>query len=246
MPKIIRPYYGDAAYGKNGSSPSSLIYARTSGNVESNKMVTYTKGYKAPIQPDTALQLAVRDKMRQLTASLKAFSPLYVPGSLFGTLPVPESSFKSGRSKYFSICLRLGIHFMMMFATLDISENKLKMRFLSDALFNAYFSLDSIRYAVQIRGTETNQYFYRSTDKFQYVDLDVNDDYLDREVNYNDAYFNLVADEDDFKDGDDYQGRLWFSLVDFPAAPTDPLIDATNTWDIGNSVRSDFIFTKSA
>ena len=108
MPKIILPFQGAAAAGKNGKSENSLIYARTSAECEAQKMVTYTKSYKAPVQPNSALQLAARDKMRQLVLSLKAFQPYYVQGSLYGTYPVLENSFVSNRSRYLSICIVTG------------------------------------------------------------------------------------------------------------------------------------------
>lgn len=246
MPKIILPFQGVAAAGKNGKSQNSLIYARTSGECDAQKMVTYTKSYKAPVQPNSALQLSARDKMRQLILSLKAMSGLYVPGSLYGTYPTPEGSFVSNRSRYISLCMKNGVHILPHFGTVDKSESLFKFQLQYDDLFNAFFSLDDIRYAVQIRGDRTTKYFYRDSQKFQIADLDHGEEYFTRDIHYNNiTYFSFAATPADFG-GNTYTARLWISTVDFPAPPDSPFVDATTTWDIGNSVRMDFYFVKSA
>lgn len=246
MPKIILPFQGAAAAGKNGKSENSLIYARTSAECEAQKMVTYTKSYKAPVQPDSALQLAARDKMRQLVLSLKAMSGLYVPGSLYGTYPVIESSFVSDRSRYIALCMRRGIHILPHFGTVDTSESKFKLRLQYDDLFNAFFSLDVLYFACQIRGDQTNKYFYRDSQKIEIIDLDHSEEYFSRDIHWNSpTYFTFYCTPADFG-ANDYTARLWISEVEFPAAPENPSTDATSTWDIGNSVRVDFLFSKSA
>ena len=246
MPKIILPFQGAAAAGKNGKSENSLIYARTSAECEAQKMVTYTKSYKAPVQPNSALQLAARDKMRQLVLSLKSMSGLYVPGSLYGTYPVIESSFVSDRTRYIALCMRKGIHILPHFGTVDTSERLFKFQLQYDDLFNAFFSLDVLYWAVQIRGDQTDKYFYRDSAKFYIVDLSHSEEYFGRDIHWNSAvYLTFRANPADFGAGD-YTARLWISENEFPAPPENPRTDATSTWDVGNSVRVDFYFVKSA
>lgn len=246
MPKIILPFQGAAAAGKNGKSENSLIYARTSAECEAQKMVTYTKSYKAPVQPNSALQLAARDKMRQLVLSLKSMNGLYVPGTLYGTYPVIESSFVSDRTRYIALCMRRGIHLLPHFGTVDTSESLFKFQLQYDDLFNAFFSLDVLNYAVQIRGDQTDKYFYRDSAKFEIGDLSHGEEYFTRDVHWNSVtFFSFTANPADFG-ANDYTARLWISENEFPAPPVNPSIDATSTWDIGNSVRVDFYFVKSA
>lgn len=246
MPKLILPFQAAAAAGKNGKSENSIIYARTSAECDAQKMVTYTKSYKAPVQPNSALQLSARDKMRQLVLSLKSMSGLYVPGTLYGTYPVIESSFVSDRSRYIALCMRHGIHILPHFGTVDTSENLFKFQLQYDDLFNAFFSLDKLHCAIQIRGDQTNQYFYRDSFKFEIIDLNHDEEYFSRDVHWNTPlYFSFSVDENDFGSGS-YTARVWISLVEFPAPPVDQSLDATSTWDIGNSVRVDFLYVKSA
>lgn len=246
MPKIILPFQGAAAAGKNGKSENSLIYARTSAECEAQKMVTYTKSYKAPVQPNSALQLAARDKMRQLVLSLKSMNGLYVPGTLYGTYPVIESSFVSDRTRYIALCMRSGIHILPHFGTLDNSERLFKFQLQYDDLFNSFFSLDGLNYAVQIRGDQTDKCFYRDRAKFQIADLSHGEEYFTRDIHWNSvSYFSFAANPADFGAGD-YTARLWISKNVFPAPPENPSTDATSAWDIGNSVRVDFYFVKSA
>ena len=246
MPKIILPFQGAAAAGKNGKSENSLIYARTSSECEAQKMVTYTKSYKAPVQPNSALQLAARDKMRQLVLSLKSMNGLYVPGTLYGTYPVIESSFVSDRTRYIALSMRRGIHILPHFGTVDNSERLFKFQLQYDDLFNAFFSLDVLNYAVQIRGDQTDKYFYRNAAKFGIADLSHGEEYLTRDIHWNSGtYFSFSVNQADFGAGD-YTARLWISENEFPAPPENPRTDATSTWDVGNSVRVDFYFVKSA
>ena len=246
MPKLILPFQAAAAAGKNGKSENSLIYARTSAECEAQKMVTYTKSYKAPVQPNSALQLAARDKMRQLVLSLKAMSSIYVPGSLYGTYPVIESSFVSDRSRYIALCMRRGIHFLPHFGTVDTSESLFKLRLQYDDLFNSFFTLAELHCAAQIRGDQTNKCFYRDEFKFELIDLNHSEEYFDRDIHWNTpAYFSFAVDPADFGGGT-YSARVWISENAFPAPPENPSTDATSTWDIGNSVRVDFLFSKSA
>lgn len=246
MPKIILPFQGAAAAGKNGKSENSIIYARTSAECDAQKMVTYTKSYKSPIQPNSALQLAARDKMRQLVLSLKAMSGLYVPGSLYGTYPVIENSFVSDRSRYIALCMRRGIHILPHFGTVDNSESLFKLQLQYDDLFNAYFSLGKLHCAVQIRGDRTNKYFYRDEFKFEMIDLNHDEEYFTRDIHLNTpTYFSFAVDPADFG-GNTYTARVWISENAFPAPPENPSTDATSTWDIGNSVRVDFLYVKSA
>ena len=223
-----------------------MIYARTSAECEAQKMVTYTKSYKAPVQPDTALQLAARDKMRQLVLSLKAMSGLYVPGSLYGTYPVIESSFVTDRSRYIALCMRRGIHILPHFGTVDTSESLFKLQLQYDDLFNAYFSLSELHCAIQIRGDQTDKCFYRDSFKFEMVDLNYTEEYFKRDVHWNSTtYFSFSANPADFG-ANDYTARVWISENAFPLPPENPSTDATSTWDISNSVRMDFYFVKSA
>lgn len=246
MPKIILPFQGAAAAGKNGKSENSLIYARTSAECEAQKMVTYTKAYKAPIQPDSALQLAARDKMRQLVLSLKVMNGLYVPGSLYGTYPTIEGTFVTDRSRYIALCMRRGIHILPHFGTVDTSEGLFKFQLQYDDLFNAFFALDVLYAAVQIRGDRTAKYFYRDVLKIEMADLNHAEEYFSRDIHWNTpTYFSFACKPADFG-SNTYTARLWISENEFPAPPVNPSTDATSTWDIGNSVRVDFLFVKSA
>ena len=242
MPKVIRPYFGDAAAGKNGRSPSSTIYARTSANVESTKMVTYTKSYKAPVQPNTAQQLSARDKLRQLVLSLKAYKPLFVPGSLYGTLPIPEGTFISNRSKYISIAMKQGISVFHGDAWLDARDSTFEIKLFFDDLFTDFFSWESLFFAVQIRGDVVDSAFYRNQFKVDRNSFSVSYPAYDRDGHCMSAFKHFAVDETDFDAGKPYTARLWASPIAFPAPPVSNQEDATNTWDIGNSVRLDFLF----
>ena len=60
MAKVYRPYQGNSASGKNGSSPQSMIMQRTGSLCAIEKQVTVVKGYRRPSNPNTALQQAQR------------------------------------------------------------------------------------------------------------------------------------------------------------------------------------------
>lgn len=242
MPKIILPFQGAAAAGKNGKSENSLIYARTSAECEAQKMVTYTKSYKAPVQPNSALQLAARDKMRQLVLSLKAYQPYYVPGSLYGSYPVIESTFVSDRSRYISNCMKNGLSLFHSEVWLDYSESLFKIKLCFDDLFQAYFSWTYFFFAVQIRGDQVDSAFYRDIFKCAKEDFTVDYPLYDRDATSNSAFETVAVDESDFDSGKPYTCRLWTSPVAFPSPPSSGQVDATPTWDIGNSVRMDFLF----
>ena len=242
MPKIILPFQGAAAAGKNGKSENSLIYARTSAECEAQKMVTYTKSYKAPVQPNSALQLAARDKMRQLVLSLKSMSGLYVPGSLYGTYSVIESSFVSDRSRFISNAMKQGLLFYHQESWMKASESLFKVKLLYDDLFNAFFSLTDIFFAVQIRGDQVDSAFYRKTWKVDIADFTLAEEIYSRDTHTQKVFETMAVDVTDFYAGKPYTARLWASLVAFPKPPVNNQIDATSTWDIGSSVRMDYLF----
>ena len=242
MPKIILPFQGAAAAGKNGKSENSLIYARTSADCEAQKMVTYTKAYKAPIQPNSALQLAARDKMRQLVLSLKQMQPYYVPGSLYGTYPTIESTFVSDRSRFIANAMKQGLLFYHQESWIKASESLFKVKLLFDDLFNAFFSLTNIFYAVQIRGDQIDSAFYRMTWKVDIADFTYPEEIYSRDTHAQTVFETMAVDETDFDGGKPYTARLWASLVSFPKPPVNSQIDATSTWDIGSSVRMDYLF----
>lgn len=241
MPRIIRPYYGDAAFGKNGKSPSSTIYARTSSQCESTKMVTYTKSYKAPIQPNSAPQLYIRDKMRQIVLCLKAYSSKYYESSLYGTYPSAEPTFVTNRSRYISLCLRYGISVFPLSAEIDKSDDSLSLILFYDDLFFAFFDLDVVYAAIQIRGNPPISTYFRDRIKLSLKEWSDQDTILGRGVHSDPVGITLPVTGSEFTVGNLYPLRIWMSLVDFPAPPVDTGIDATTTWDIGNSVRMDGI-----
>lgn len=242
MPKVILPFQGAAAAGKNGKSENSIIYARTSAECDAQKMVTYTKSYKAPIQPNSALQLSARDKLRQIVLSLKNLSPYFVPGSLYGTLPVLEGSFKSDRTRFISNCMNYGVLLYHNECWLDNSESKFKLKVMYDDLFQAFFSSTSIHYAVQIRGDQVDKAFYRDYFKSDYSDFDGTEEIYDRDIHRLTTFQSFDVDETDFDGAKPYTARLWASPIAFPKPPADSQVDATATWDIGKSVRMDFLF----
>lgn len=242
MPKIILPFQGAAAAGKNGKSENSLIYARTSSECEAQKMVTYTKSYKAPVQPNSALQLLARDKMRQLILSLKAYQPYYVQGSLYGTYPVLESSFVSDRSRYISLVMRNGLSVFHSEVWLEASDSAFRIKLCIDDLFGAYFSWTDFFFAIQIRGDQVDCAFYRDQFKVNRTSFSVDYPLYGREATSMDHFESVNVDETDFDGKKPYTCRLWASPIAFPSPPANNQIDATSTWDIGNSVRMDFLF----
>lgn len=242
MPKIILPFQGAAAAGKNGKSENSLIYARTSAECEAQKMVTYTKSYKAPVQPNSALQLAARDKMRQLVLSLKQMQSYYVPGSLYGTYPTIEKTFVSDRSRFIANAMKQGLLFYHQESLIKASESLFKVKLLYDDLFNAFFSLTNIFYAVQIRGDQIYSAFYRMTWKVDITGFTYAEENYSRDTHAQTVFKTMAVNKTDFDAGKPYTARLWASLVAFPTPPANNQIDATSTWDIGSSVRMDSLF----
>ena len=242
MPKLILPFHAAAAAGKNGSSENSIIYARTSAECEAQKMVTYTKAYKSPVQPNSALQLSARDKLRQIVLSLKNLSPYFVPGSLYGTLPVLEGTFKSDRTRFISNCMRYGVLLYHNECWLDNSESAFKIKVMYDDLFQAYFNTENIFFAVQIRGDVVDKAFYRDYFKSGYDQFDSQEEIYDRDIHRLSRFKTFTVDETDFDGGKAYTARLWAAPVAFPEPPSNNQVDATSTWDIGSSVRMDFLF----
>lgn len=239
MPKIIMPFQGLAAAGKNGRSSSSLIFARTKANVEAQKMVTYTKSYKVPVQPDSPSQLFCRGKFKELMDCLRAYNSEYVYGSLKG-IPFSESgTFVSDRSLYISNCLKTYLLFFCKDSLIDKDNARLVFSPFLDYKLNEFLSFSDIYFACQVRGNPPINAYYRERFSLKIESFDNGLVFCDRQIYRSEEQRleGLVGAE--FTLGNFYRVRYWFSQSPFPDPPPDTNIDATNTWDIPGCVRFD-------